>query len=99
MHYRWDYETLATSVVILAIASNILDRLAWRSIGSPLTDIVSLILTLFVGLLFLKVQRAVNIACGDVEGNSNSAMTGANFIWICIGVVGWALVMVGLFLE
>ncbi len=94
--YRWAHSAMATLYVVTAILSHILDRMAMREIGSPITDFLSL------GMLFLTTyalyqgQLAINVACEDPDGDSNSVITGANIAWIIFGALLWALVLVGI---
>lgn len=95
----WDNESLATQLVLFTIAWNVLDRLSARSIGSPYTDIASLlIMAPVLGLLF-SAQRMINIGCDDPAGESNSRLTPANYLWIALGLVVWALVILGFILP
>jgi hypothetical protein len=85
----WNNESLATQFVLFTIAGNVLDRLSARSIGSPYTDIASLlIMAPLVGLL-LSAQHMINVGCGDPDGESNSRLTNANYVWIAIGLIFW----------
>lgn len=89
---------LATIVVILSIVTNISDRLSSSNIGSPLTDFIGIALVPIIPAIMLTAQRAVNMACGDEEGVSNSSLTLANWVWMVIGGLLWLLVIAGLYL-
>ncbi|OLS61081.1 hypothetical protein [Pseudomonas putida] len=41
--------------------------------------------------LFCRVQRAINTHEGDLQGQANSQITWANWIWIAVGVLMWTL--------
>jgi hypothetical protein len=96
---EWDSRGAATAMVLLLIAGRVLDRLSWKDIGSPTTDILSLLLLIPIGMLLKKVQLEVNARCGDPAGSSNEKFTAANIVWCVIGAVVWLLAMVGLFLP
>jgi hypothetical protein len=91
----WRNNLYAWWIVAIYIALNVADRLARKSIGLPFTDIfgyVGLILLLF-GIL--KAQSMINASCNDPQGKGNAALTGANYVWIILGV----LVSVGAFVS
>ena len=96
--FAWSPGTLATIVVILSIVTNISDRLSSSNIGSPLTDFIGIALVPIIPAIMLTAQRAVNMACGDEEGVSNSSLTLANWVWMVIGGLLWLLVIAGLYL-
>lgn len=95
----WEHRAHATFLVVLILASNGLDRVSAKSIGSPYTDILSLAILAPLLFFFYKAQVIINISCGDPEGAANSKFTGANYAWIVIGVICWLLVIAGLFLP
>lgn len=96
---KWNNESLATQLVLFMIASNVLDRLSYRSIGSPYTDIASiLIMAPLVGLL-LSAQHMINVSCDDPDGKSNSRLTHVNYAWIALGLIVWFLVILGFILP
>lgn len=97
--HRWSASSNAMWYVILLIITSGLDRLAARSIGSPLTDIASIVLLLPMAMPLHAGQQAANAACGDPKGTRNAHLTVANYIWLVIGFLLWALILVGLFLP
>jgi hypothetical protein len=96
--FAWSPGTLATIVVVLSIVTNINDRLSTRNIGSPLTDFIGIALVPIIPAIMLTAQRAINTACGDVEGAGNNNLTLANWVWMVIGGLLWLLVIAGLYL-
>ena len=96
--FSWNPTTTATIVVILAITTNIVDRLSAQNIGSPLTDFVGIALVPIVPLFLLKAQEAINIACEDPNGASNGQLTLANWTWMVIGGLIWVLFLFGFYL-
>lgn len=95
----WAYATVVTVLISATALSSILGRLASKSVGSPYTDIVSLLLLIPIAWGMLGMQNAANAALGDERGESNSRLTGANWAWIAIGVALWALSLIGMTLE
>ena len=96
---QWTHTPLAAQMSALLLISNILDRAAYRSIGSPVTDILSLLMLFPLLICFLSVQKKVNIACGDKDGAGNAQFSTANYCWIAVGSILWLLILIGLFLP
>jgi hypothetical protein len=95
--YSWSPKMLATVYVISALVANFSDRLATKGIGSPITDFLGLILAFSAGWALYRAQGAINMACNDPHGAANADITPANIIWIILGVVLWALILIGIF--
>lgn len=93
--FDWKPETLATIYVIFAIASQVLDRMAIKEIGSPYTDLLSILILPVIYLVLAKSQEAINLSQNDPEGQSNSTYTAANYVWIVLGLLLWAMVLFG----
>ena len=92
---RWSPGGLASLYVILAVSSSVCDRLSDKNIGSPLTDVLSLLLLPVVGYVLYRAQRVINLAMGDPEGLSNSRFTGWNILWILLGSALWLAAVAG----
>lgn len=95
--YEWNPQFVATVYVLFAILGNILDRLSYKEIGSPVTDLLSLGVLPVVGWTLYKAQNAVNIVCEDPLGVSNNQFTWANIIWIVFGTILWGMILLGLY--
>jgi hypothetical protein len=95
----WNAGSQATRLVLTMIVSNVLDRLSYRSIGSPYTDIASLLILAPLLSQFLSSQHMINVSCDDPDGESNSRFTTANYVWITLGVIWWIFVIIGFFLP
>jgi hypothetical protein len=91
--YKWSPSLIATLLVVLMIATNILDRLAWRELGVPVTIWLSYAVLVPVALTGHVMQRAANAASADPQGSCNARITGANLVWM---LVGGALGVLGL---
>lgn len=95
----WNVDGLATPLVLLIIVSYVLNRLSYKSIGSPITDILSLLILVPTWFALRKAQECINQSCGDPEGESNNHLTAANYFWIALGTVLWLLIAAGLLLP
>ena len=98
IQFAWSPNTIATVVVVLSVAMNILDRLSAQSIGSPATDILGFMLVPIIPFFLLKAQLAINSACEDPTGVTNSSLTLANWTWMIIGGLVWILILFGVYL-
>lgn len=96
---KWKHGQHATITVLLLLSGNIADRLSSRSIGTPITSYLSLLLLIPIATCIAAAQDKINEACGDPRGESNSRFTGANYVWIFIGVLIWILVGIGIFMP
>lgn len=94
--YTWTPQASATWVVALTFVSNILDRLPVRNVGSPYLELAPIAILLPLGFAYVKPQLAINAACADPEGASNSSLTGSNYIFLALGIPAWCLVLIGL---
>lgn len=96
---QWNADSKATMMVLLVIAGNILERMASKGLGSPMTDIASIAFLVPTGLLLKKVQSEINARCGDPSGGSNASFSGANIAWCVAGAVYWTLALLGIFVT
>lgn len=94
---EWNAGSAATFMVLLVIGGNILERMASKGLGSPLTDIASIAFLVPTGLLLKQVQMEINARCGDPAGNGNASFSGANIAWCVAGAIYWALAILGIF--
>lgn len=93
---EWNNGSHATSLVLMLIATTVLDRLSDHGIGMPYTLILTLLLVIATFFSYRKAQTWINLSCGDPEGAGNSRFTWANYIWIVAGSIAWLLVLTGL---
>lgn len=96
---EWDYKAGATMIVVLMIVQRLLDRFSMKEIGSPFTDIGSILAAFLMMPFFIKAQRMINLSEGDPHGEANKHFTAANIIWIILGVIFWTLALVGMFVP
>jgi hypothetical protein len=92
----WDNGKQATFLVLLLIVGQVLDRLVYRDIGAPYTDIVSFVILAPLLSLFLNAQHMINLSCNDPNGETNDRFTWANYVWIALGIAFWILIVLGL---
>ncbi len=97
-NYEWSPGASATLVVVLTLLSNILSRLSGENIGPPFTDVLSIAIVPMLAYFALPAQKAANAASGDADGSSNSSFTGANWVWMILGGLIWALSLFGLYI-
>lgn len=94
--FRWSPGTLATVYVVAAIASRVLDRLAGNVEVSPWVALTSTLMLVPMTWALYSAQRAINAAEQDPAGDSNSDITAANILWMLLGALLWAMVLLGL---
>jgi uncharacterized membrane protein YidH (DUF202 family) len=97
--YDWNSQNIATAVVFFVLVGRILDRLSFKEIGSPYTDIAALLVLPIIGGFLIYVQKIINFVCNDSEGESNNQLTALNFLWIAIGTIVFILTIIGLLLP
>lgn len=95
----WEGGTVATVYVVAAIASNVFDSLAERFIGSAFADVIFIAILYPLWWSLYSAQQKINIICGDLNGESNSDFSAANMIFILLGFVLWAAVVLGLLIS
>ena len=94
--YKWDHSLVATIYVVSAVFSNVSDRLSAKNIGSPLTDFAGFIFLALMAWALYKAQIAINTACDDPQGLTNSHFSPANIVWIVLGLALWVLIFIGM---
>lgn len=95
--YSWQPGLLATIYVLLLIGSMVTQRMSENGYGYPLVEILTLLAMPLQLWVLVRAQKAINWSENDVKGDSNSALTPANFLWIVLGLAFWALSLFGLF--
>ncbi len=94
--YSWSPNLLATAYVIMLLADRVFDRLIVPSSESAALAIVSLAFLPLIGFVQYRAQLAINMACGDPQGEGNSGFTGLNFLWMLLGLAFWGLALFGM---
>ncbi len=95
----WDPSAVATGLVVLVVLSNVLSIVGNRVLHVSFLDYISFVLLVPIGFQMLKAQTAINTACGDETGGSNSRFTAANLVWLLFGALFWLLIVIGIFVE
>lgn len=93
--YRWDPSELATFYVVIVIVSNVIGTLVRKNIGFPVLDYINFALIPLHGWIAWLGQRGLNEAVGDPLGESNARFTPINYVFIVLGVLLWALALLG----
>ncbi len=100
--YDWSVMGMATLFVITTVLSSIIGQL---SSGTGNNDNVTFVMFISFGFLaatiysIYKAQMAINIACDDPNGDSNSEFSTANTVWLLIGGLFWVLTLLGMYVD
>ena len=94
--YKWRPDLWATLYVVMSIVSYIAERLSAKEIGSPYTDLLGLLLLPFLYWSLLQAQKAINVAVGDPQGQTNSEYTIYNWLWMLFGGFIWVAAIFGI---
>ncbi len=95
--YKWHPDALATVFVLLRIVVHVCNRMSSKGIGIP--DLVVLISIPMTGIVIWQAQKAINTACGQPDGESNSRLTALNYLWAGLGFVIICMAVIGLMLP
>jgi len=88
---------LATIYVVFAIGCQICSKFSDNGFGNPITFYISLLILPVSCWVLFKAQSLANYAGEDVNGESNSKLTGLNYFWLVLGFVCWFLVLFGFY--
>lgn len=91
--YSWSPDIIATIFVVSSIFSN----LASYFMSDKLAVTLSMIALLPVAFSLYSAQKAVNAACDDITAFQNNNYSIANIIWIILGILFWAVTLLGAF--
>lgn len=92
-------DSYAATYVILAIAGRIVDRITQSSETFGALDLLGLALGMCTLYPLYVAQKAANEACGDPAGKQNSRLSVANLAWCGLGMLIWALALMGMVLP
>ena len=96
--YRWFPGSLATGYIVCVIGRGVFSVLANENVGFPWINLIALGLLVAMAFCLLPTQRAANAACGDRSGEGNARLTFANYVWLILGGLMWALFLAGMVL-
>ncbi len=97
--HRWSPNLWATLYVGAVIASRIADRLPEEMVPADVTLVVTMIAVAAISWALAQAQRAANIACGDPDAQANRRLTDINWLWLVLGGLFWALILLALALP
>ena len=87
---KWYPGWMAASYILLSLSSSLVDSIASRVETYSLLDLFSLAVFPIIVWILYCAQQEINVACDDPEGDSNAALTPANYFWIVLGLLIWA---------
>ena len=96
--YHWRPQLQAHLIFLCAILTSVSNIFVAKGIGSPYFDIVGSVWGLLIIFPMLKAQQAINICCGDPNGESNDRLTVANWIWTILGGLIWLVSLLGVYI-
>jgi len=97
MDHRWHPSRSATGYVFLTLVGVPVGLMSMA--GNGWIELASYAIFAVTTWLLAGVQRAANAACGQPMGESNRQLTWANWIWLVLGGLFWALALIGLILP
>jgi hypothetical protein len=89
--YQWSPGALATTYVVSALASSLLGQLVSHDIAAQPLSFISWLLGVPIVYCLYRAQDAINAAENDPAGLQNNSLTLANFAWLAVGVLFWAI--------
>jgi hypothetical protein len=99
MSGRVNATAISVAYVVASILANLIDRAGFAMpVGTSFFGLftLSLFLTAVAIYALSRAQVAINLASSDPQGDSNSAFSVANWIWIALGLIFWTLSIVGI---
>lgn len=97
VEHVWNPSMVASLFVLLTLIDTGISRAAFKNIGSPYTDTVGFFTAIILAFVMLPAQKAINAACEDAGGNTNSSLTVVNWVWIVLGGLFWIANLTGLY--
>jgi hypothetical protein len=95
----WNYRSTAWQLVVLLLASAMLEQLVKSTVGATIAAMCPLLILAPMSLCYLAAQEHINAACGDAQGQGNDQLTTANIVWCVIGAVLWLCTLIGVFAK
>lgn len=93
--FNWSPDKTAWAYIASACANVILNQLVPSSQESI---IVFLVLPFFIWFT-LKAQMAINIVCGDPDGQSNNRFSTTNIVLILLCGIFWLMFLLGAYMQ
>jgi len=88
---------LATIYVVFSVGCQIAGKLSDNGFAEQFTFYISLLVFPVSGWVLYKAQSLANYAGEDVLGESNSKLTGFNYLWLICSAALWSLLIFGLY--
>lgn len=97
--HQWSPSTLATVFVVFSIIARVIDRQTpEEGVNAILGFVLGTAASGVVCWVLYQAQLAVNIACDDPDGQSNRELTSWNWIWILLGGLAWAAILISFYI-
>jgi len=93
--YEWRPGLLAGLFVLATLVVNFFDRIVPFEAYPELSASMPFVATALTTMLLFPAQKAINHACNDVGGSTNSRFTALNWVWVVVGGLFWLLVVIG----
>ena len=93
--YTWNAQAYATAFVIAQLIVNVLDRYNRAADNKAALAVQFGLMLPAIGTILYSAQGAINAACGDPEGESNSKFSIVNWIWLILGGACLTLIALG----
>lgn len=97
--FAWSPGVLATLYVVFSLISSITDRLSSQTNASVVFSLVGFVALVPMVFATYKAQQAANLACDDPAGAQNCSITPVNIFWIILGLLIWAMALLGFYVE
>jgi hypothetical protein len=95
----WSPNALVASFVIFQLIINLTGRVPSGEYENIALGIQLILMVPVMGFILYLAQRAINVACGDPEGASNSKFSAVNWLWIVCGGIFLLMVIAGLLMK
>ena len=96
--FNWNPMATATIFIIAVLVINVSSQMSARGVGLPATDLIWIALVPVTPVFLFPAQRAINAASDDPDGNTNSGLTLANWVWMVIGGLLLATIAVDIYI-
>ncbi len=85
----FEYGPPATLYVVVAILAAASGYFPIKVGAVPISFLAIFISLPIYSWVLWTIQKEVNIACGQPDGESNHRLTGANYFWLILGALSW----------
>ncbi|MDF1781855.1 MAG: hypothetical protein P1U67_11200 [Alcanivoracaceae bacterium] len=92
---RWNHASASTLFIAMVIAGYVIDRLVPEAEAFTWYDFLTFVPSGVIIAVMVPAQRAINSICDDPKGVGNQSFTAANWLWLLLGGMLWALIAIG----